>query len=144
MHNPAKAFFVVGATLLVILFWAWRMDRRLGQGRTMADQSDMEQNIRLLLGSLTMMVPNFLLFALIYWLMYYFKKPTHPLLNFWHFTTKLIISVVSLYVIVTTMDVTGSVSYSEPNMKMEILGWLSFIPILIFWVNIGVTFLKKK
>ncbi len=144
MHNPAKAFFVVGAGLSVILFWAWRMDRRLGQGGSLADQSDLEQNIRLLLGNLTMMAPNFLIFGLIYWLMYYFKKPTQPTLNFWHFTTKLIIAVVSWYVILTTMDVSGSVTYSKPNMKLHILGWLSRIPILIFWVNIGVTLFKKK
>jgi hypothetical protein len=144
MHNPAKAFFVVGAGLSVLLFWAWRMDRRLSQGRTMAEQSDLEQIVRSLLGNLSLIAPSFLLFALIYWLLYYFKKPTQPLLNFWHFTTKLIVAVVSTYVMANTMEDSARMLYSEPDLKMKILGWASRIPILIFWVNIGVTFLKKK
>jgi hypothetical protein len=73
-------------------------------GKAFTSQGEFEQVIRLLFGTLLTMVPGLIIMAIVYWLMFRFKRPTHPKLNVFHFniwvvTVLLIVVSGSLYLI---------------------------------------------
>jgi len=93
-NKPHKFLFRISLFFGGIGLAIWQYDRIVGY--SFADQGNAEQFFRLIFGSMIVMIPIFLFYALIYWLMYRFKRPTRPHLNAWHIYTLIFSIILSL------------------------------------------------
>lgn len=82
-HQPAKVFFWIGASGIALMLFAYRLQRIFGN-TPFSHQGHLERSIRMMMGMFVAVAPHFLFYALIYWLLYHFKRPTSPRLNVLH------------------------------------------------------------
>ena len=82
-NSPHKILTSLSVFFGIIGIIIWKYDKMVGYSS--GNQTELEQFWRFIFGTMIMFIPFFLVYALIYWLMYKFNKPTNPTLNFWHF-----------------------------------------------------------
>lgn len=144
-HQPAKIFFWVAAAGIAVLFFAFRLQRMLGN-TPYSSQSSLERGVRMMAGIFSTMAPHFLFYALIYWLLHRFDRPTSPRLNV-------------LHILLTAAGYGGILLYSgwqtwsgkkfyttmlEDNPSDILFAILFFLIWIVFIVNVVAALLKKR
>lgn len=117
-------------------------DNRVGY--SFSDQGEIEQLFRFIFGSMILQLPQLLFFALIYWLMYRFNKPTQPKLNALHIGLQMLGIIIGL--VIGYENLFGNdYSYRDRYRPMNILSMIiSFSYLVIFITNIVISFKKAR
>lgn len=127
-------FALIGSTL-------WIYDNNVGYDSN--SQGDVEQFFRFIFGSMILHLPKLLFFALIYWLMHHFNKPTQSKLNLWHIGIVLLGILLSIGSGLNSLFDNSSIGYRPSPMRYISLG-LGLVSLIIFITNIVLSFQKAS
>lgn len=144
-HQPAKIFFGVGAAGIAVLFFAFRLQRMLGN-TPYNSQSSLERGVRMMAGMFSTMVPYFLFYALIYWLLHRFDRPTSPRLNVVHILLT-VAGYGGILLYSGWQSMSGHKFYTtmlEDNPSDILFAILFFLIWIVFIVNVVAALLKKR
>jgi len=130
-----KASLIIGS----IAFFFWRYDKRFGNNY--ADQSELEQFFRLLIGNALLLIPALLIYAVIYYVMHYMDRPTRPQLNLYHGVALVVVFFVQLILgaMILIWDQGGDVGVVHYAMRIASL----CVP-LLFLYNIGISLARPQ
>ena len=141
-NSPHKILTSLSVFFGIIGIIIWKYDKMVGYSS--GNQTELEQFWRFIFGTMIMFIPFFLVYALIYWLMYKFNKPTNPTLNFWHFGLLFLSIAISLfygYILLFT----NSYKFKQERSIMEyLLLMISYSIPVIFIINIILSLLKHR
>lgn len=141
-EKPHAILFKFCLVLAVIGGIIWRYDKFVGYSH--ATQGTVEQFFRLMIGSLIVFVPMLLLYALIYWLMYRFKRPTRPILNFYHLVLLVVFFVIQLFYSSKMLIFDSGSSPLRGSNISYILRISSFAAPALFLYNVVVSLVKPN
>lgn len=82
-EKPYRLYFIFSIFIASTAALIWKYDQLFGYSST--DQGTLEQLLRLFVGGALLLLPQILFYAVVYWCMYFVKKPTVARLNLWHF-----------------------------------------------------------
>ena len=139
-EKPHRAFLSIVGFILIISGIMWRYDRMTNH--SYSQQSDLEQSLRLIAGLLLVAVPWLLIYALAYWLLHKFQRPTHPKLNVCHFF--LWIGSFVVEVIYSAQYLSSKGTFIRSSFMEVLLQILSFSLLVIFIVNVVLSLKKGK
>jgi len=144
-HQPAKIFFWIAAAGVAVLLLGLRLERLFGN-TPYGSQSSLERTIRLLAGMFVTMAPYFLFYALIYWALHRFNRPTSPRLNVLHVGLT-VLGYGSMLLHLGWMQLSGKkqTAYLLEDSPSDILFAILFLlAAVVFIVNVAAALLKKR
>lgn len=139
--KPHRFLFQFSLFFALVGSAIWMYDYNFGYDSNR--QGDVEQFFRFIFGSMLLHIPKLLLFALIYWLMHHFNKPTQTKLNLWHIAIVLLGILLSIGSGLISWFDNSSIGYRPSPMRFVSLG-LGLISLIIFITNIVLSFKKAS
>jgi hypothetical protein len=142
--RPHRPFLAVGVVLVLASLGAWLMEELLYDQATL---SPLVKGTYTMLHKLSRNASGFLIWGFIYWLMYYFKRPTNAIFNQLHFIIAFLLLVFSTIWAFSM----GSLSQSAQqqfgfinNLYYISERTLEYAPRLLFLINIVLSLIKRQ
>lgn len=139
-NKPHQVLLSISLIIGSIGLAIWRFDKK--SGYSSSNTGDFENFLRLTIGILITTIPFLLVFALVYWLMYKFNRPTRPTLNFWHLTTLFAYFLGSIAVGYFILNDNKPIYDFEDDWSTYLISAISIASLLIFIVNIVLSLVK--